>query len=95
MVCQKLVGRLGKPFNIYRFRTTSSHPECKRTPFGSFLRKYSLDELPQIFAVVMGHMSIIGPRPLPPWDVASYSSNELLGLSVKPGLICLSEIKRR
>jgi lipopolysaccharide/colanic/teichoic acid biosynthesis glycosyltransferase len=67
----------------------------RRTKFGSFMRKYSLDEIPQILSVLKGHMSVIGPRPHLPSEVATYTREQHLRLSVKPGLICLREIKGR
>jgi len=65
------------------------------TPVGRFLRKYSLDELPQIYHVLTGKMSLVGPRPPLPHEVAHYDPTAMLRLSVKPGLTCYWQIKGR
>ncbi len=65
------------------------------TPLGRFLRKWSLDELPQLFNVLRGDMSIIGPRPHLPEEVEKYRSDDLRVLSIKPGLTGFSQIKGR
>ncbi|HEY0867759.1 MAG TPA: sugar transferase [Fimbriimonas sp.] len=65
------------------------------TKLGRFMRKYSVDELPQLFSVLSGHMAIIGPRPHLPEEVNTYKFEQRARLLVKPGLICLREIKGR
>ncbi|MBP9580027.1 MAG: sugar transferase, partial [Parabacteroides sp.] len=71
---QERIGYMGKPFYIYKFRTMyegaelngpllSSDDDARITPFGRFMRKYRLDELPQFWNVLKGDMSIVGPRP--------------------------------
>ena len=56
------------------------------TRVGKFIRKTSLDELPQFWNVLQGHMSLVGPRPPVPYEVELYTSHDLLRLSGKPGL---------
>jgi exopolysaccharide biosynthesis polyprenyl glycosylphosphotransferase len=62
---------------------------------GSFLRRTSLDELPQLINVLKGEMSMVGPRPPLPNEVAQYRPSDLIRLSVKPGLTCLWQINGR
>ena len=65
------------------------------TPFGRFLRKTSIDELPQFFNVLAGHMSLVGPRPSLPTEVRDYDDRHRRRLSVKPGITCLWQISGR
>ena len=81
---QDRVGWNGRVFRMYKFRTMRTAPvldsdtlwtsanDPRRTPVGQFLRKYSLDELPQFFNVLKGDMSVVGPRPERPSFVSSF-----------------------
>lgn len=91
------VGRHGKRFNIFKFRTmvvdaekngVSSTPydDPRITRIGHFLRKYKLDELPQLLNVLKGEMSFVGPRPQVQWAVDLYTAEEREVLSVRPGI---------
>lgn len=62
------------------------------TRLGRLLRRYSLDELPQLWNVLCGQMSLVGPRPPLPAEVACYTPREMRRLSVQPGLTCLWQI---
>ena len=89
---QERIGQFGKAFTIFKLRTM--HPSTKKVSnIGAFLRKYKLDELPQLLNVLQGTMSIVGPRP----DVSGYY-DKLEGeqrkiLELKPGLTSLAAIK--
>ena len=65
------------------------------TAFGRFIRKFSIDELPQLINVLRGDMSIVGPRPPVPSEVAQYEAWQLRRLSVRPGLTCLWQVSGR
>jgi lipopolysaccharide/colanic/teichoic acid biosynthesis glycosyltransferase len=65
------------------------------TRVGHFIRKYSIDEFPQFFNVLLGHMSLVGPRPSLPREVIKYKAWHLRRLKVKPGITCLWQIGGR
>jgi lipopolysaccharide/colanic/teichoic acid biosynthesis glycosyltransferase len=65
------------------------------TKFGKFLRKYSLDELPQLWSVLVGDMTLVGPRPLAPDEFTSATPFERRKLSVKPGITCTWQVSGR
>jgi|SRR6266566_6958565 len=65
------------------------------TPLGSWMRKYSLDELPQLFSVVKGDMSLVGPRPPLATEYARFTEYQKQKLSVKPGITCLWQVNGR
>ena len=103
---QERAGKDGKPFTFYKFRTmradvdpfgaspkSGDDPRLTRT--GKLLREYSLDELPQLFNVLKGDMSIVGPRPLYVSQMAEWNERQKKRLLVKPGLTGLAQISGR
>jgi lipopolysaccharide/colanic/teichoic acid biosynthesis glycosyltransferase len=77
-------------------RLTHKHPQDPRlTSLGRFLRKWSLDELPQLFNVITGDMALVGPRPAIAYEVAEYPTWYLKRFSVKPGLTGLWQVSGR
>ena len=114
---QKRVGKNGRQFNCYKFRTMVTNAEDLKeklltlneqdgpvfkikndprvTKTGRFLRKTSLDELPQFLNVLLGEMSIVGPRPPVPSEVKKYERRIKRRLSVSPGITCTWQVSGR
>jgi lipopolysaccharide/colanic/teichoic acid biosynthesis glycosyltransferase len=115
---QTRVGRFGREFKMYKFRSMSPDAEARLqellnknhhregvtfkikddprlTRTGKWLRKFSLDELPQFFNVLKGDMSLVGPRPPVPREVALYSLADRRRLATQPGITCLWQIGGR
>ena len=114
---QERIGRDGRPFRMYKFRSMRVRHELTReelrslneasgpvfkirrdprlTRVGRWLRASSLDELPQLFNVVRGQMSLVGPRPPIPEEYAEFGPRERGRLSVKPGLTCIWQVSGR
>ncbi|MBO5721616.1 MAG: sugar transferase, partial [Lentisphaeria bacterium] len=65
------------------------------TPVGRFIRKFSIDELPQLFNVILGDMSLVGPRPPLPSEVRTYTLEERKRLNITPGITCLWKLSGR
>ena len=101
---QERPGLNEKIFTVMKFRSMNSKrgedgkllPDAQRiTPLGKFLRKSSLDELPQLFNVLKGDMSFVGPRPLLPRYLPYYTEEEKLRHSVRPGITGLAQVNGR
>ncbi len=101
---QLRVGQNGRPFRIYKFRSMLPHKvdyqhlqevdgrDPNVTPFEAFLRRYGIDELPQLLNILLGDMSFIGPRPTIQEQVEKYTSFQRLRLVVRPGLSGLAQV---
>ena len=103
---QERIGKDGIPFYVLKFRTmvpdafskgalTVGSRDPRVTGVGFYLRKYKLDELPQLFNVFFGEMSFVGPRPEVKKYTDLYNENQRLVLSVKPGITDYASIKYR
>jgi lipopolysaccharide/colanic/teichoic acid biosynthesis glycosyltransferase len=102
---QRRIGRLGRPFTVYKIRTmrpvsgvdttVTTTNDVRITPLGSRLRRFKLDELPQLLNIFLGDMSFVGPRP----DVAGYADalegEDRIVLSIRPGITGPATLKYR
>jgi lipopolysaccharide/colanic/teichoic acid biosynthesis glycosyltransferase len=96
-------GLLGKTFRLYKFRTMAAESELmasqsdtnRLTPMGRVLRKLSLDELPQLWNVVKGDMSVVGPRPLLIDYLPLYNPRQATRHTVRPGLTGFAQVNGR
>ncbi len=104
LFCQERPGYNEKIFKLYKFRTMTDKrdekgnllPDSERlTKFGSMLRSTSMDELPEMFNILKGDMSLIGPRPLLVEYLPYYTEEERLRHSVRPGLTGLAQVSGR
>jgi len=112
------VGKNGKLFKMYKFRSMYMDAEARKaallkknemqggvlfkmkndprvTPVGRFIRKYSVDEIPQLWNVLIGEMSLVGPRPALPYEVEQYTPYQRQRLGVTPGITCIWQVSGR
>ena len=105
---QVRLGKGMKPFTVFKFRTMCNHAyemggiakssnDSRITKVGAFLRRTSLDELPQMFNIINGTMAIIGPRPILDWEFKPYKDNKeyCKRYDVKAGMFCTVDIDYR
>jgi len=104
---QERMGLDGKPFMIYKFRSMyddaeaetgpvfASEQDPRRTPLGKLLRRSNVDELPQLWNVLRGDMSLVGPRPPLPCEVDGYETHARRRLLIKPGITGLWQVNGR
>ncbi len=99
---QKRLGRHGRTFVVYKLRTMIDRPrfntyeivgrDAEVTRVGYWLRRFKIDELPQLFNVIKGDMSLVGPRPPLPSQLAQYDARVRRRLTVRPGLTGLAQV---
>jgi sugar transferase EpsL len=101
---QKRAGRGGVPFTLYKLRTMTEETDSEGAlladalrlrPAGQWLRRFSIDELPQLWNVLKGEMSVVGPRPLYTRYVPLYSARQRRRLDVKPGITGWAQVNGR
>ncbi|GAB5548600.1 MAG: sugar transferase [Sandaracinaceae bacterium] len=104
---QERVGKDGRVFKMYKLRTMKMQPdgdqpltwtksdEDRVTPIGRLLRDYGLDELPQLYNILRGDMSIIGPRPPLPAQVETYTDEQREVFKMRPGVLSLAAVEGR
>jgi undecaprenyl phosphate N,N'-diacetylbacillosamine 1-phosphate transferase len=104
---QERIGKDGRPFVAYKFRSMVDHAadtglglnvaahDARITRMGRFLRNTSLDEVPQVLNVLQGEMSLVGPRPTLPYQVAAYDDFQRRRLLVKPGITGWAQVNGR
>lgn len=98
LFAQERPGLHGQIFKLYKFRSMTNEKdengellpgEKRLTSFGRFLRRFSLDELPELFCIFIGKMSIVGPRPLLIAYLPYYTERHMMRHEVRPGLTCV------
>ncbi len=101
---QTRIGQGEKPFNLIKFRTMTDargadgqllEDAVRLTPFGAWLRATSIDELPELWNILIGQMSLVGPRPLLPRYLPYYTARERLRHRMRPGITGLAQVSGR
>lgn len=102
----KRVGKGGKIFYMHKFRSMvanadkigtdlTKYKDSRITPFGNFLRKTKIDEVPNLIDVLIGNMSLVGPRPESPQYTKYYNERQKKVLSIRPGITGLAQLENR